>query len=165
MSGKPVTRESTVDDVSNELGVHGHTVRGWIKRPLNPCPHERKGGRDLRFDIAEVRAWMTTNGVTGQQGRPPGPSSANLEAAKLRKESALADKYEIQVERERGQVVPFSEVKARWVELITTAKNKLLGVPSAAAPLCVGRDAGEIQTILEDRINEALSELSNGRPA
>jgi phage terminase Nu1 subunit (DNA packaging protein) len=154
-----------VEDVANELGVHGHTIRGWIKRPLNPCPHTRIQGRELRFDVAEVRAWMSANGVSGKQGRPPEPSSQNLEAAKLRKENALADKYEIQVERERGVVVPFAEVKSRWVELVTTAKNRLLGVPATAAPQCVGRDASEIQAILESRITEALSELSSDRPA
>lgn len=160
-----LARASTLEDVANELGLHGHTVRSWIKRPVNPCPHERLHGRDLRFNVPEVKAWMTANGVTGRQGRPAQPSSENLEAAKLRKESALADKYEIQVERDRGLLVPFSDVKARWVELVTTARNKLLALPATVAPLLAGRDAVEVQTILEQRVNEALSELEHERPA
>jgi hypothetical protein len=113
------------------------------------------------LNSAEVAAWKRENGITGEPGRPSDATdSPDLEAARLRKENALAAKYELQVQRERGELVPVDEVK-QWIgRHVTTAKNKLIGLGAGVTPLLEGRDAAERQSIIDARISEILNELA-----
>ena len=81
-----------------------------------------------------------------------------MERARLRKENALAAKYELQVQRERGELVPVEEVK-RWIgQHVTAAKNKLIGFGAAVTPQLEGRDAAERHGIIDVRVIEILDE-------
>lgn len=104
---------------------------------------------------------MDAEGLTGERGRPT-EDSPDLEAARLRKENALASKYELQVERERGLVVDRASYKTEWITRINAAKNKLIGMPAQLAPSLVGQDAGDIEHLLRDRLEQIIREIQHG---
>ena len=151
-----IVRDLTRDDIAALLDVHVESVGRYDR---DGAPHERRGNRNF-YNEDEYRAWMASKGLTGKEGRPNEDDSPDLEKARLRKENALAAKYELQVKREKGELVPTEEVR-RWIgEHVTTAKNKLIGLGAAVAPLLEGRDAAERQTIIDGRVSEILEELA-----
>jgi phage terminase Nu1 subunit (DNA packaging protein) len=96
-------------------------------------------------------------------GRPVSVNaSPDLDAARLRKENALAEKYELQVERERGELLVAERVERDWLQSAQVIRNKLIGLPASVAPQLEGMTAAEMQTLLETRVNEILNELADG---
>ncbi len=57
-SGRPAERLWTVEDTSAFLGVPVATLYQWRHHRTGPPAY--KVGRHLRYDPAEVRAWLTT---------------------------------------------------------------------------------------------------------
>ena len=156
--GRKSRRTLTVSECADELGIAPELLQDYAMRG---CPHDKGGrGRSNRFDAAEVAGWMRENGLTGRPGRPV-ESSPDLDAARLRKENALAAKYEIQVSRERGDLVPLTEVQRFVGQTLRTLRNNLIGLPAEVTPYLVGRDAAEQQAILEDRIHERLDYVAD----
>ena len=154
-------RTQTTQEAAEILGCHRVTLQAKLTG-ANPAPSTMTKSGRRRVDAAELAAWGKANGVEwGRVGRPPTvQESPGIEAARLRKENALASKYELQVARERAQLVPIEDVKREWIEKITTARNKFLTLGATVAPQVQGLPADEVQTILEQRIAEILGELS-----
>lgn len=152
-----IERNLTRDELAAELDVHAETIGRYDREG---APHERRG-RANRYNAPEFKAWMRTHGKTGKEGRPSATEdSPDLEAARLRKENALAAKYELQVQRERGELVPVEDVR-QWIgQHVTTLRNRLNGLGAEVTPHLEGRDAAERQTIMEGRITDILSELA-----
>lgn len=148
-------RDAGVNDAADELDLSEDTVRRDVRRG---APHSRKGTRIL-FNVPEYRQWREEQGLTGERGRPIEGDSPDLEAARLRKENALASKYELQVARERGQLVASDEVRAVGARLLTTFRNRLIGAGPALAPILEGRDAAERQTMIDEYNVELLTQL------
>jgi hypothetical protein len=156
---KSPVRDSSINDAADELELSEDTVRRDIRRG---CPHSRKGTK-IVMNIPEYREWRAEQGLTGERGRPIEGDSPDLERARLRKENALASKYELQVKREKGELVPVAEVQ-QWIgERNTTAKNKFIGLGASVTPLLEGRDAAERQGIIDARVIEILDELAADR--
>jgi phage terminase Nu1 subunit (DNA packaging protein) len=154
-------RKFSSQDVADALDVRIQTVHDWAKRG---CPHTPGRGRNpARYDLAEVASWMKDNKLTGRQGRPAeSEDSPDLEKARLRKENALASKYELQVARERRTLVPTDEIKELFMEVVSRAKSQMSGLPADVAGACVGLDAGDIQVLLESRVTQILNDLATG---
>jgi hypothetical protein len=151
----------TADECGDVLELSTELIRDYMGRG---CPHDKGGpGKPNRLDPGEVTAWMRSNKLTGKPGRPNEDDSPDLEKARLRKENALASKYELQVKREKGELVPVAEVQ-QWIgERNTTAKNKFIGLGASVTPLLEGRDAAERQGIIDARVIEILDELAADR--
>lgn len=152
---KQVKRTLGRDDLAAELDVHPETIGRYDREG---APHERKG-RSNFYDAAEYRAWMAANGKTGKEGRPVEGDSPDLERARLRKENALAAKYELQVQRERGELVTVHEAKAMGVRAVTTFRNRLIGAGAALTPALEGRDSAERQTLIDGYNLDLLKQL------
>jgi hypothetical protein len=84
-----------------------------------------------------------------------------LEKARLRKENALASKYELQVKRERAELIPVVEVKQFCVQMLGTFRNKVRGIPASASPRLEGRDGAEREVILASFLDESLNDLAD----
>lgn len=157
---KQVERALSRDELADELGLHPDTIKRHHRRDNEP-PHDKEGQRCV-YNAAEYLAWMEEEGLNGERGRPIEGDSPDLEAAKLRKENALAAKYELQVERERGLVVDRAAYRSEWIARISAAKNKLIGMPAQIAPALVGQDAGDIEHMLRDRLEQIIREIQSG---
>lgn len=154
-----ISREIGAADAAEELGIQPETLRIYIRKG---CPHRRGRSNTIFVNVAEVQAWAKEHGHTGVPGRPWHlHDSPDMEAARLRKENALAAKYELQTARERGELVPVEAVQRWLIQHHTTARNHLLGLPAKAIVLMQGRDAAEQQSILDELIRESLETISN----
>lgn len=156
---RQIERALSRDELADELGLNPDSIKRHHTRD-NPPPHDREGQRCV-YNVAEYQAWMKSEELTGERGGQR-DDSPDLEAAKLRKENALAAKYELQVEKERGLVVDRGAYKSEWLTRIAAAKNKLIGMPAQIAPSLVGQDAGDIEHMLRDRLEQIIREIQVG---
>lgn len=70
---------------------------------------------------------------------------------------------ELELEKEKGSVVPVKDIQRQWTNLVLSCKTKLLSIPTKLAPIMsTETDINVCKNILETSINEALTELSKG---
>ena len=75
---------------------------------------------------------------------------------------AKAELAEIEKMKATGELIPKEEVKRTWLELVQKVKQKLLSIPNKVAPVVVAvKSINEIKLILQDKIYEALYEISS----
>ena len=77
----------------------------------------------------------------------------------LKAKAELAEKDKMKAS---GELIPKEEVKRTWLELVQKVKQKLLSIPNKVAPVVVTiKSINEIKLILQDKIYEALYEISS----
>ena len=75
---------------------------------------------------------------------------------------AKAEIAEIEKMKATGELIPKEEVKSTWLELIHKVKQKLLAIPNKVSPIIVSiKNTNEIKLILQDKLYEALYEISS----
>ena len=75
---------------------------------------------------------------------------------------AKAEIAEIERMKATGELIQKEEVKSTWLELINKVKQKLLSIPNKVAPIVVTiKNTSEIKLILQDKIYEALYEITS----
>lgn len=104
---------------------------------------------------------MRKNNLTGEPGRPAAPGGEDLEAVRIRKETAMAVNWEHRNREIEKITVNKEEYRRHWMNEIVTIKNKCRGLGASIAPGCVGRDAGEIQGIIDGRVEQIFRELGD----
>lgn len=85
-------------------------------------------------------------------------SSGN--GADQRLTAARAEKAEMEVAEMRRSLVPVSEVKRYWQQLVMSMRARLITIPPTLAPIVAGLAAPEAQAELQRAINEALTEIA-----
>jgi hypothetical protein len=91
---------------------------------------------------------------------------STYDEARTRKVNAEAEISELELAKVRSQLVVAEDVEKAWTDTLSNLKAKLTNIPSKAAPLVASEtEAGIVQAILADLINEALEELSTYDPA
>jgi len=151
----------------------GVSYRGLQQLLMEDDPPPRTEDKKYRTD--QLGEWVRRRAVKKHLGSrrnaPLGPDSADLDETKFlnpiqeraRKDKELADKTALENAVKRGELIEAAQVGAKWVEMLTRVKSRLLRIPFAAAPLLFGvDDQVKVQIILDDQIRDALSELSNG---
>jgi hypothetical protein len=119
---------------------------------------EREGvlekiGRD-QYTLASVPAY-----IRWMRKGHEGPQAWNRARTELARERAALAKLD-RAERE-GRVIDVDEVRACWVTIATTIRNRLLALASKLAPRLVGiRAATDAQAIVYGEIVEVLEELA-----
>lgn len=90
---------------------------------------------------------------------------SSYDEARTRKVNAEAEIAELELAKLKGVLVVAEDVTSAWEDVLGAFKGKLLSIPSKAAPVVASElEAGSCQKVLEDLINEALTELSNYDP-
>jgi hypothetical protein len=91
---------------------------------------------------------------------------SSYDEARTRKVNAEAEISELELAKVRSLLVVAEDVEKAWTDTLSNLKAKLTNIPSKAAPLIASEtEAGIIQAMLADLINEALEELSTYDPA
>lgn len=147
-------REVSAIEASESLGISLEQVR---RNCRDGAPHTKRDGR-LWLNCEEFAAWRLENGKTGQRGihaddMNPSPT---LEAARLRKENAMAARHELWVSRQRGQLLPIDSVRFWETQRTIVLRNRLMGLAAKLTPLLEGRDGAERHQIIDDAIRDAL---------
>lgn len=95
-----VERTATKFEVAEVFCVNDQIPRRWVSDGL-PCTVDGPKG-EQRFNLGEVSAWLKATG-RGTRGRPADvEDDGRLLAARVRKETALADRYEFELSVLRG---------------------------------------------------------------
>lgn len=88
-------------------------------------------------------------------------SSADYWASRARREAALAEQAELDLQERRGTLLLASEVTEAVTRMIVEAKTKLLALPMEIAPVVAEEsEEGICRTMIETAIRRALTELS-----
>lgn len=117
---------------------------------------------EANTDLSEAPASVQMKAQQRQAAaaREPGESLVSpLVEASARERSAKAKLAELDYARKAGELVPAAEVEARWLEMITRSRTKLLGLPSKAKQSLPHLTAADLK-ILDRIVREALEELA-----
>lgn len=149
----------TKQHLADLFGVTVRTVSDWQREADFPAP--TKEGRRNLYDAAAVVGWWRDREIArlieGEDGKL---LDLNHERARLAK--AQADRQELALARERGELVPVELVGEAVGSDYTRVRARLLAMPTkAAALLAPETDTAICQSILDDLVREALSELSD----
>jgi phage terminase Nu1 subunit (DNA packaging protein) len=128
-----------------------------------PRSKQKRVGDPALTSAAAILSWARENGIDihAGPGRPRlHDDSPDLEAARLRKENALAAKYELQVERERGEVVSAEDVRRNFVRIGSAFRSRMQGAVASLAVDVADRNGAECHAALQTKFNELLGQLA-----
>jgi len=134
--------------VGKLLGVSRRTVFNLEKIGL---PKTAPG----QYDLDACEKWYAD--YSAREGMP-----AEVAVQRARWLKAKADREEIQLAKERGEVAPLAATSKLWEGAIQASRSKFLSLPHKFAPVLVGLNStAEIFTLLQTAINECLDELAS----
>ena len=157
-----ITKLKTVGRINrvDAAKLYGTSARHFDNRKNAeyPPPKDSDGTYDLvRFGEwlrDEVRREWSSKLPSGDERLDPTQESA-------RKNKELADKTALENQVRRGELIETDDVENAWTDILARVRARMLRLPSAAAPLVLGEDDQvTIQTILEETVRDALSEMS-----
>jgi phage terminase Nu1 subunit (DNA packaging protein) len=109
------------------------------------------------FYIRYLQALVVKKAIVGEGGEV----LKNEREERLRLLRADADLREIELARERGQLVAIEDVEKEMTDLILVTKARVLAVGARVAPELVGETSRVmIQAVIEKAHKEALSQLA-----
>ena len=135
-------------ETAQKLNVSLTTLDDWRRKG---CPHT-KTGKQVFFDLDDLNQWLNT--------RSGGELDYTQERAKLTK--LQAKKVTLELEQQRGKLLPLKMVILAWQGQVANARAKLLALPPKAASQVIGMESYvEVEHAIRDIIHEALSELAD----
>lgn len=137
------------NQVRDKATMAAGAKRGWAQRRGEDPPPE---------DDSDEPAAPSGTGV-GQPLRAGG-SLPSITESKAITEAYKARMAKLEFEKESGKLVNADQVRVGYVNQVTAARNRLLGVPSEAKQRMPHLTIEEIE-ILEDLIANALEETAN----
>lgn len=151
-------RKTSLRSIARALGVS-----------LSALQTARDSGRVTITDPPNIDAlraqWVASTNAQGPaplaaRGAPAPVEAESLASSKARKEAALADLRELELARERGELVPVKDVRRAWVDHITAARSRLLALPTRLRGEVpeMGTKGFEVATQV---VRDVLTELAN----
>ena len=83
----------------------------------------------------------------------------DYDESRARTEHLKAELLELDRKQKEGLLVPAADVEAKWIEIVTMARNKIMGLPSKAKQRIPDLDSGAM-ACLEDIVRETLEDLA-----
>lgn len=139
------------------LDVTRESIRKWRQKPGAPKP-----GPDGRHNVTDWLAFIKEQCEQGGIRTPETWKDADYYELKNREVWLKCEKLQVALEKERGDLVPVSDVQTEIVRCGTHIRNTLRQkFENDLPPRLVGMEAGEIQKVMRDSLDEVLKELSN----
>jgi hypothetical protein len=141
MSAKktPSAPKTTQADRAAKLSVSVRTLREWEKAGI---PETEMRDRAAR-----------------QQERAGGSSS--MAEARLRKLQAEASLRELELEKQRGEVIAISEVLEGVARIGAAVRASVMRMEADLPPMLEGADPATMQRIIRGKVDEVLGDLSD----
>ena len=99
--------------------------------------------------------------VKSELRKKQGGDDVDIAEANRRKAIAQATLLEMEVAEKEGKLISIEEIRKENEYILTSFRNRALGVPSRIAPALIGLETiAEIKSILDDAMYELLTELS-----
>ena len=86
-------------------------------------------------------------------------SIPEYEESRARTEHLKAELLELERKQKESLLVPAAEIEAKWVEIVTQARTKMLGIPTKAKQRIPDLDS-DAMSVLEDIVRETLEDLA-----
>lgn len=141
------------NQVRDKAALTAGAKRGWAQRRGEEPPPEDETDDDDDEPAAPAAGASTSS--RGASGLP------SVTESKQRTEAYKAMTARLDYEERVGSLVNANQVKAKFTTMVTTAKTKLLGVPTKAKSRIPTLTMRDIE-LLEDLISEALEEIALG---
>jgi len=125
------------------------TTERTPKRPGELTPNER---RDQQAELGEASA-ASLNLARTTEDIP------DYDVSRARTEHLKAELLELERKQKEQILVKAEEVEAKWVEIITMARTKILGIPTKAKQRIPDLDTDAIG-LLDDIVRETLEDLA-----
>jgi phage terminase Nu1 subunit (DNA packaging protein) len=155
-ASKPKPRLVVISHVAERLRLTPRRIQQLVGEGL---PRVTRG----KYDVDEVLDWY----IAYLERRLSGESDEDSDAVALRKHelrlaAAKADTGELELARERGQLVAIADVEKQMTDLVITTKARVLSVPARVAADLVGEQSRVMaQAKVEKALKEALSHLAD----
>jgi len=140
----PVVRTSDGRELVNSETMREHWSKNTQKR-IGVGPKPRAGERS--FAPARPRMAKTEESIP------------DYDESRARTEHLKAELLELDRKQKEGVLVKAQDVELKWVEIVTLARTKILGIPTKAKQRIPDLDT-EAVTVLEDIVRETLEDLS-----
>lgn len=116
-------------------------------------------GKSAEQIISEAEAWRKQEAA--KESSSDCGDLESLQHAQRRKERAIADLRELELQQKRGELIPMSDVNAFISGMIIRARDILLRIaPELRDRLATCRDAVECERLIDDEVRRALAELA-----
>lgn len=154
------------------LSITQPTLGKWLQQSGPPpiCPgglpatqlgHWIRKKQTLKAGQRGVLTYMPDGVSLDSEIVGGGTIKKDLTTEKIRKESAQADKLEMENAVTAGDLVWAQDVAKGWADILSRVKTRMMRVPFSAAQVVVGDDdLVSIQTKIKDFVIDALNELS-----
>ena len=151
---------STQREIADHLDLSVKRVSELIRDGVLPS---KMGRSPLNIDVCRI-AYISYLRKLGGYNKRSG--SGDLAEEKTKLTAAQARKAELEVEEMEGSLIPAQLVQDTWIDYVSNARAKLLGMPSRIAHQVITVDKyAEAELILKEQVHEALNELAqNGIP-
>ena len=162
----------TRKEAAEKMGVTIQAVYGAIKEGRLTAMTDDKGKIVINSDTLEkewysksafkrVRTISKDNNVVVHKSRlsKTDESIPEYEESKARTEHLKAELLELDRKVKENELVAMEEVDNKWCNIITNARNKLLGIPAKAKQRIPDLDTNAV-ACFDDIVREALEELS-----
>ena len=154
-------RLSAINTVDGRVLIESTTMRDeWARNTQKrigvgprPTPEPRSPLRSREERMA------TGNNSTQTRNASTNEAIPDYNESRARTEHLKAELLELERKQKEGLLVLASEVEAKWVEIITLARTKILGIPTKAKQRIPDLDTDAI-SLLEDIVRETLEDLS-----
>ena len=132
---------------------------------------EAKVNRDGKVFLVKDKAfniWEQTSDPSQPRARKKdvvkdigssGEEVPSFNESRAKREAMMARLAEIDVEEREKLLVPSEEVKNAWIQLVTIAKTKVLGIPTKAKQRIPDLDKGAM-ALLDEIVRETLEDLA-----
>ena len=109
---------TAMEDANGNILINSDTMREELKK-------KSAGQRIERVDAPNKKPKKVRNSITSE-------SIPEYEESRARTEHLKAELLELERKAKEKDLVPMTEVQTTWENIVTTARTKLLGVPSKA---------------------------------
>lgn len=140
-------------EIATKLGVNVSTFKDFIARGII---EERERGQYTYEECSKQYLSHLREMAAGRYT----PDGLDLAAERARLAKEQADSKEMENMVERGELLYIEDVVSDFEEQLMNCKTKLLAAPTkVAAEAFAAKDVQEVQTIFEQAVKDALSEL------
>jgi hypothetical protein len=162
----------TKTEASRVLGVSRQSIYNAIKENrlsvvVDADGTEKIDSNTMREEWAKnTQTRINVGPVRQREKQPRAPrlgktqeSIPDYDESRARTEHLKAELLELERQQKEGLLVKAEEVELKWVEIVTLARTKIMGIPTKAKQRIPDLDTDAV-TMLEDIVRETLEDLA-----
>ena len=149
-----------IKTIAEVLDLTERRIRQLVTDGVIPANKDR-GRYELIPTVRAYVHWLRDRSLYGEAKKNK-ETVISLDEARRRKVTAEAELAELELEKERGEVVDIAETEKAWTDVLMNVRAKMLSMPTTlAAQIAVETDQKIIKELLTTSVENALQELSS----